>query len=163
METGNKGCHSPETRRCHTVSPCSIHTFTVEDLICVNVPLLLLEASIVTYDPDLPCSATATYDDLLLSNEYFDEPIPLAEMVEFLVDAWIQVCLPGKDLSCASSLAVAAIFGLCCRMDSMIDVTHFNAVEVQQETAAYCSDGVMLLSALREGRGSKGGLSKEAW
>ena len=53
---------------------------------------------------DLLCSATATYDDLLLSNEYFDEPIPLAEMVEFLVDAWIQVRMLGRVLFCASSL-----------------------------------------------------------
>ena len=34
-------------------------------------------------DPD------ANYDDLLLTNEPFAVPIPLPEMVDFLVDTWI--------------------------------------------------------------------------
>ena len=34
-------------------------------------------------DPD------ANYDDLLLTNEPFEVPIPLPEMVDFLVDTWI--------------------------------------------------------------------------
>lgn len=34
-------------------------------------------------DPD------ANYDDLLLTNEAFERPIPLPEMVDFLVDTWI--------------------------------------------------------------------------
>lgn len=34
-------------------------------------------------DPD------ANYDDLLLTNEPFKVPIPLPEMVDFLVDTWI--------------------------------------------------------------------------
>ncbi|KAM1467164.1 hypothetical protein ACFX2I_032304 [Malus domestica] len=33
-------------------------------------------------------SWTTTYEDLLLSTEPFQEPIPLAEMVDFLVDIW---------------------------------------------------------------------------
>ncbi|KAK9289706.1 hypothetical protein L1049_007865 [Liquidambar formosana] len=35
-------------------------------------------------------SWTTTYEDLLLSIEPFDEPIPLAEMVDFLVDTWLE-------------------------------------------------------------------------
>ena len=105
METGNKGCHSLKTRRCHTVSPCSLQ---INYRGCTQLSMCLcccLKHPEPHMTPDLPCSATATYDDLLLSNEYFDEPIPLAEMVEFLVDAWIQVRLPGKDLFCTSSLS----------------------------------------------------------
>ena len=34
-------------------------------------------------DPD------ANYDDLLLTNEPFEVPVPLPEMVDFLVDTWI--------------------------------------------------------------------------
>ncbi|BFG38816.1 hypothetical protein CerSpe_250900 [Prunus speciosa] len=33
-------------------------------------------------------SWTTTYEDLLLSTEPFQESIPLAEMVDFLVDIW---------------------------------------------------------------------------
>ncbi|EEF42884.1 uncharacterized protein LOC8283986 isoform X2 [Ricinus communis] len=33
-------------------------------------------------------SWTATYEDLLCSSEPFQQPIPLAEMVDFLVDIW---------------------------------------------------------------------------
>ncbi|KAM1441577.1 hypothetical protein ACFXTO_009673 [Malus domestica] len=33
-------------------------------------------------------SWTTTYEDLLLSTEPFQEPIPLAEMVDFLVNIW---------------------------------------------------------------------------
>ncbi|XP_044460637.1 uncharacterized protein LOC123192222 [Mangifera indica] len=33
-------------------------------------------------------SWTATYEDLLCSTEPFQQPIPLAEMVDFLVDIW---------------------------------------------------------------------------
>uniref|UniRef100_A0A5B7CER6 Gag1-like clamp domain-containing protein n=1 Tax=Davidia involucrata TaxID=16924 RepID=A0A5B7CER6_DAVIN len=33
-------------------------------------------------------SWTTTYEDLLLSTEPFHQPIPLAEMVDFLVDNW---------------------------------------------------------------------------
>ncbi|XP_022144600.1 uncharacterized protein LOC111014243 isoform X2 [Momordica charantia] len=33
-------------------------------------------------------SWTTTYEDLLLSAEPFEQPIPLAEMVDFLVDIW---------------------------------------------------------------------------
>ncbi|XP_059463339.1 uncharacterized protein LOC132192127 [Corylus avellana] len=33
-------------------------------------------------------SWTTTYEDLLLSTEPFQQPIPLAEMVDFLVDTW---------------------------------------------------------------------------
>lgn len=33
-------------------------------------------------------SWTTTYEDLLLSTEPFQQPIPLAEMVDFLVDIW---------------------------------------------------------------------------
>ncbi|KAG7964363.1 hypothetical protein I3843_09G166300 [Carya illinoinensis] len=33
-------------------------------------------------------SLTATYEDLLLSSEPFQQPISLAEMVDFLVDIW---------------------------------------------------------------------------
>ncbi|KAK9812678.1 hypothetical protein WJX72_001776 [[Myrmecia] bisecta] len=32
----------------------------------------------------------ATYDELLTSNKPFAESVPLTEMVEFLVDTWIQ-------------------------------------------------------------------------
>lgn len=35
-------------------------------------------------------SWNATYDSLLGSNKQFTQPIPLAEMVEFLVDIWEQ-------------------------------------------------------------------------
>ncbi|KAM5559724.1 hypothetical protein ABKV19_021084 [Rosa sericea] len=35
-------------------------------------------------------SWTATYEDLLLTTEPFQEPIPLAEMVDFLVDIWLE-------------------------------------------------------------------------
>ncbi|KAF3441813.1 hypothetical protein FNV43_RR15728 [Rhamnella rubrinervis] len=35
-------------------------------------------------------SWTTTYDDLLLSTEPFQQPIPLAEMVDFLVDIWLE-------------------------------------------------------------------------
>jgi len=37
-------------------------------------------------DPIL--SWSMAYDDLLLTNEPFSEPIPLPEMVDFLVDIW---------------------------------------------------------------------------
>ncbi|XP_047954652.1 uncharacterized protein LOC125200879 [Salvia hispanica] len=33
-------------------------------------------------------SWTTTYEDLLLTQEPFSEPIPLPEMVDFLVDIW---------------------------------------------------------------------------
>ncbi|KAI4384391.1 hypothetical protein MLD38_002556 [Melastoma candidum] len=33
-------------------------------------------------------SWSTSYEDLLLTNEPFSEPIPLAEMVDFLVDIW---------------------------------------------------------------------------
>ncbi|MBA0740162.1 hypothetical protein Gogos_013383 [Gossypium gossypioides] len=33
-------------------------------------------------------SWTTTYEDLLCSTELFQQPIPLAEMVDFLVDTW---------------------------------------------------------------------------
>ncbi|KAG6596487.1 hypothetical protein SDJN03_09667, partial [Cucurbita argyrosperma subsp. sororia] len=33
-------------------------------------------------------SWTTTYEDLLLTAEPFQQPIPLAEMVDFLVDIW---------------------------------------------------------------------------
>ncbi|XVF55526.1 hypothetical protein PTKIN_Ptkin06aG0043000 [Pterospermum kingtungense] len=33
-------------------------------------------------------SWTTTYEDLLCSTEPFQQPIPLAEMVDFLVDIW---------------------------------------------------------------------------
>ncbi|XP_038694608.1 uncharacterized protein LOC119992069 isoform X2 [Tripterygium wilfordii] len=36
------------------------------------------------------CSWNATYDSLLGSNKPFPQPIPLAEMVDFLVDVWEQ-------------------------------------------------------------------------
>ncbi|KAM7526165.1 hypothetical protein LguiA_016067 [Lonicera macranthoides] len=35
-------------------------------------------------------SWTTTYEDLLLSTEPFQDPIPLAEMVDFLVDTWLE-------------------------------------------------------------------------
>ncbi|KAK9283355.1 hypothetical protein L1049_011597 [Liquidambar formosana] len=34
------------------------------------------------------CSWSTTYDELLSNNEPFPEPIPLPEMVDFLVDIW---------------------------------------------------------------------------
>ncbi|GLT25728.1 hypothetical protein SLA2020_008380 [Shorea laevis] len=34
------------------------------------------------------CSWTTTYEDLLCSTEPFHQPIPLAEMVDLLVDVW---------------------------------------------------------------------------
>ncbi|XP_022744771.1 uncharacterized protein LOC111295517 isoform X1 [Durio zibethinus] len=34
------------------------------------------------------CSWSTTYEELLLTNEPFPEPIPLPEMVDFLVDIW---------------------------------------------------------------------------
>ncbi|XP_019059690.1 PREDICTED: uncharacterized protein LOC109117269 [Tarenaya hassleriana] len=34
-------------------------------------------------------SFNATYEDLLLSNAPFQKPIPLDEMVDFLVDCWL--------------------------------------------------------------------------
>ncbi|XP_042488816.1 uncharacterized protein LOC122068972, partial [Macadamia integrifolia] len=37
-----------------------------------------------------PCSWNATYDSLLGTNKPFPQPIPLAEMVDFLVDIWEQ-------------------------------------------------------------------------
>ncbi|XP_045830094.1 uncharacterized protein LOC123921550 isoform X1 [Trifolium pratense] len=36
------------------------------------------------------CSWNATYESLLTSNKPFRQPIPLAEMVDFLVDVWEQ-------------------------------------------------------------------------
>ncbi|GAV58147.1 DUF4050 domain-containing protein [Cephalotus follicularis] len=33
-------------------------------------------------------SWTTTYEELLCSTEPFNQPIPLAEMVDFLVDIW---------------------------------------------------------------------------
>ncbi|XP_010543438.1 PREDICTED: uncharacterized protein LOC104816354 [Tarenaya hassleriana] len=38
---------------------------------------------------ELAISFNATYEDLLLSNAPFHKPIPLAEMVDFLVDSWL--------------------------------------------------------------------------
>ncbi|XP_050384033.1 uncharacterized protein LOC126800677 [Argentina anserina] len=35
-------------------------------------------------------SWTTTYEDLLMTTEPFQEPIPLAEMVDFLVDIWLE-------------------------------------------------------------------------
>ncbi|KAL5546108.1 hypothetical protein UlMin_005795 [Ulmus minor] len=35
-------------------------------------------------------SWTTTYEDLLLTTEPFQQPIPLAEMVDFLVDIWLE-------------------------------------------------------------------------
>ncbi|CAI0471373.1 unnamed protein product [Linum tenue] len=35
-------------------------------------------------------SWTTTYEDLLCSQEPFQQPIPLAEMVDFLVDIWLE-------------------------------------------------------------------------
>ncbi|KAA3481613.1 zinc finger protein [Gossypium australe] len=34
------------------------------------------------------CSWSTTYEELLSTNEPFSEPIPLPEMVDFLVDIW---------------------------------------------------------------------------
>ncbi|KAG6763510.1 hypothetical protein POTOM_030930 [Populus tomentosa] len=34
------------------------------------------------------CSWSTTYEDLLSTQEPFSEPIPLSEMVDFLVDIW---------------------------------------------------------------------------
>ncbi|KAK2634086.1 hypothetical protein Ddye_028878 [Dipteronia dyeriana] len=39
-------------------------------------------------DKDPILSWSTTYDDLLSNNEPFSEPIPLPEMVDFLVDIW---------------------------------------------------------------------------
>ncbi|KAI9157196.1 hypothetical protein LWI28_018277 [Acer negundo] len=39
-------------------------------------------------DKDPIISWSTTYDDLLSNNEPFSEPIPLPEMVDFLVDIW---------------------------------------------------------------------------
>ncbi|KAL0547484.1 hypothetical protein IC582_017420 [Cucumis melo] len=36
------------------------------------------------------CSWSATYDSLLGNNKPFPQPIPLGEMVDFLVDIWEQ-------------------------------------------------------------------------
>ncbi|XP_022858042.1 uncharacterized protein LOC111378970 isoform X1 [Olea europaea var. sylvestris] len=36
------------------------------------------------------CSWNATYDSLLGSNKRFSKPVPLGEMVDFLVDIWEQ-------------------------------------------------------------------------
>jgi hypothetical protein len=33
-------------------------------------------------------SADATYDDLLTSSRAFPQPVPLVEMVDFLVEVW---------------------------------------------------------------------------
>ncbi|KAF2289870.1 hypothetical protein GH714_038956 [Hevea brasiliensis] len=38
-------------------------------------------------------SWTTTYEDLLCSSEPFQQPIPLAEMVDFLVDIWHEEAL----------------------------------------------------------------------
>lgn len=35
-------------------------------------------------------SWTTTYEDLLASTEPFSQPVPLAEMVDFLVDIWYE-------------------------------------------------------------------------
>jgi len=37
-----------------------------------------------------PCSWNTTYDSLLGSNKAFAQPVPLPEMVDFLVDIWEQ-------------------------------------------------------------------------
>ncbi|XP_074275919.1 uncharacterized protein LOC141599715 isoform X3 [Silene latifolia] len=37
-----------------------------------------------------PCSWNTTYESLLGSNKPFSQPVPLAEMVDFLVDIWEQ-------------------------------------------------------------------------
>ncbi|KAL9244681.1 hypothetical protein vseg_018435 [Gypsophila vaccaria] len=37
-----------------------------------------------------PCSWNTTYESLLGSNKPFSKPVPLAEMVDFLVDVWEQ-------------------------------------------------------------------------
>ncbi|GLT88832.1 hypothetical protein SLE2022_068410 [Rubroshorea leprosula] len=42
----------------------------------------------ITKDPIISCSWTTTYEGLLSTNEPFSEAIPLAEMVDFLVDIW---------------------------------------------------------------------------
>ena len=44
-------------------------------------------------DPD------ATYETLLMSEEAFPEPIPLDEIVDFLVDVWVEDGLYGMDES----------------------------------------------------------------
>ncbi|GAB2226997.1 hypothetical protein Droror1_Dr00008796 [Drosera rotundifolia] len=43
----------------------------------------------VTKDPNLSWTWTTTYEDLLSSTKPFHQPIPLSEMVEFLVDIWL--------------------------------------------------------------------------
>ncbi|XP_057527522.1 uncharacterized protein LOC130806455 isoform X1 [Amaranthus tricolor] len=37
-----------------------------------------------------PCSWNATYESLLGTNKPFAQPLPLSEMVDFLVDVWEQ-------------------------------------------------------------------------
>eukprot|EP01018_Ginkgo_biloba_P020486 Gb_20416 [translate_table: standard] len=34
------------------------------------------------------CSWSTTYDDLLATNQPFPQPVPLPEMIDFLVDIW---------------------------------------------------------------------------
>ncbi|XWS75203.1 hypothetical protein CRYUN_Cryun01aG0065300 [Craigia yunnanensis] len=41
----------------------------------------------ISKDPVI--SWSTTYEELLLTNEPFSEPIPLPEMVDFLVDIWL--------------------------------------------------------------------------
>ncbi|KAE8711981.1 putative HXXXD-type acyl-transferase family protein [Hibiscus syriacus] len=41
-----------------------------------------------TINKDQVISWSTTYEDLLLTNEPFSQPIPLPEMVDFLVDIW---------------------------------------------------------------------------
>lgn len=49
-------------------------------------------------DPDNPIiSWSTTYEDLLSTNNRFSEPIPLSEMVDFLVDIWLNEGLYESD------------------------------------------------------------------
>ncbi|KAL1081999.1 hypothetical protein E1A91_D09G101600v1 [Gossypium mustelinum] len=41
-------------------------------------------------NPFWPCSWNATYESLLGNNKPFPQPIPLPEMIDFLVDIWEQ-------------------------------------------------------------------------
>lgn len=81
-------------------------------------------------------SWNATYDSLLTTNKPFPEPIPLAEMIEFLVDVWEQEGL--YDWACNSrSFHSSYCLNLCswnffrCRIYVFDYGQSFNAYSIQ--------------------------------
>ncbi|KAL6141922.1 hypothetical protein ACLB2K_060208 [Fragaria x ananassa] len=97
METNGSISNSPESQP----SDASDSTNKTEKVVFINHAEIAWQARRREWVGDqsqksqrapreLIMSWTTTYEDLLLTTEPFQEPIPLVEMVDFLVDIWLE-------------------------------------------------------------------------